>query len=80
MIETLITAIVLAVIGIYCVVLKKNLIKKVIGLAIFTNAIHLLLITIGYKEGGISPIMTSFNMVGFAAAAVDPLPQAFVLT
>jgi multicomponent Na+:H+ antiporter subunit C len=80
MLETLITSALLAVIGIYCVVIKKNLIKKIIGLAIFTNSIHLLLISIGFREGGIAPIMTQANLVGFATHAVDPLPQALVLT
>ena len=80
MIETLITGIVLVIMGIYCVVMKSNLIKKVIGLAVFTNSIHLILITIGYKESGISPIMTPANIMFFASASVDPLPQAFVLT
>ena len=70
----------LAVIGIYCVVMKKNLIKKVIGLAIFTNSIHLLLISIGFREGGIAPIITPLNQGILAASAVDPLPQALVLT
>lgn len=80
MIETFITSAILAVMGIYCVVVKKNLIKKLIGLGIFTNFIHLLLISIGFKAGGIAPIVTQENLGFFAAQAVDPLPQALVLT
>jgi multicomponent Na+:H+ antiporter subunit C len=80
MLETLITSALLAVVGIYCVVMKKNLVKKIIGLAIFTNSIHLLLISIGYSEGGMAPIITQANIGFFAASAVDPLPQALVLT
>ena len=80
MIEALVVSIVIAAVGIYCVVIKKNLIKKVIGLAIFTNSIHLLLISIGFREGGIAPIITQGNIGFFAARSVDPLPQALVLT
>lgn len=80
MVETLITSALLAAVGIYCVVMKRNLIKKIIGLAIFTNSVHLLLISIGYRQGGISPIITTDNLGFFAASAVDPLPQALVLT
>jgi multicomponent Na+:H+ antiporter subunit C len=80
MLETLVTSSLLAIVGVYCVVIKKNLIKKIIGLAIFTNSIHLLLISIGFREGGIAPIMTQANIGFFAAQAVDPLPQALVLT
>jgi multicomponent Na+:H+ antiporter subunit C len=80
MIETLITSVLLMIIGVYCVVIKKNLIKKIIGLAVFTNSIHLLLISVGFKGGGIAPILTPENLAFFTINAVDPLPQALVLT
>ena len=66
--------------GVYCLVLKKNLVKKVMGLGIITMGIHLLLITMGYREGGINPIITQDNLLTFSTYAVDPLPQALVLT
>jgi len=80
MIETFITSALLAVIGIYCVVVKKNLVKKLIGLGVFTNFIHLLLISIGFRKGGMAPIVTQENLGFFAVYSVDPLPQALVLT
>jgi multicomponent Na+:H+ antiporter subunit C len=80
MIVTLITAALLAVTGAYCVVVKKNLLKKLIGLGIFTNFIHLAFISMGYMEGGIAPIMTPENVLSFPVRAVDPIPQALVLT
>lgn len=67
-------------IGIYCLVLKTNLVKKIMGLGIVTIGIHLLLITMGYREGGIPPIMTPENMLTFSRYSVDPIPQALVLT
>jgi len=80
MLETLVTGALLSVIGIYCVIAKKNLVKKMIGLGIFTNFIHLMLISTGFKEGGIAPIIIRENVGFFAAYSVDPLPQALVLT
>ncbi len=70
----------LMAVGIYAVVMKDNIIKKVIGLGIIGHAVHLLLINIGHKEGGIVPIITSQNIASITALAVDPLPQALVLT
>jgi multicomponent Na+:H+ antiporter subunit C len=80
MLETFVTSALLALIGIYCIVMKKNLIKKIIGLGIFTNCIHLLFISMGFRSGGIAPIATLENFWFFADYAVDPLPQALVLT
>jgi multicomponent Na+:H+ antiporter subunit C len=80
MLETFVTGALLAVMGTYCVVAKKNLIKKLIGLGIFTNFIHLLLISMGFRAGGIAPIITQENLGFFSAYSVDPLPQALVLT
>ncbi len=78
--ETYITIVALIVLGIYCLVWKSNLVKKIIGLGIFAKAVHLLLITIGFRPGGIPPIVTPQNLQTFASLSVDPLPQALVLT
>jgi multicomponent Na+:H+ antiporter subunit C len=75
-----IAAIVLVLVGSYALLIKENLIKKIIGLAVFTNGIHLLLITIGYRAPGVAPIIQDINIHRFAQVAVDPLPQAMVLT
>ncbi|MEM5871565.1 MAG: sodium:proton antiporter [Candidatus Aenigmatarchaeota archaeon] len=80
MIETYIASGILGLIGIYCIIMKKNLIKKIIGLGILTNCIHLLFISIGFRNGGIPAIITKENLEFFANYAVDPLPQALVLT
>lgn len=63
-------------IGLYGVLIKKNIVKKIIGLAIFTYAINLFFVLIGYKTGAAAPIFSA----GEAANFVDPLPQAIVLT
>ncbi|UCD07161.1 MAG: cation:proton antiporter subunit C [Candidatus Aenigmatarchaeota archaeon] len=73
-------AMVLVMIGIYTLLVKENLVKKIMGLTILTNGIHLLLISIGYRMGGIAPILQDVNFNQFITTAVDPLPQALVLT
>ena len=63
-------------VGVYCVAVKKNLIKIIIGLVIMEYAINLLIVVVGYRRGGMDPIVdpTSAN-----AVYVDPLAQAFAL-
>jgi len=74
-------ALTIITLGLYCLTVKKNLIKKIIGLGIITDGIHLFLISIGFKENGIAPIITNIHDIAmFNTFAVDPLPQALVLT
>ena len=73
------TAIGLMLIGLYAVLMKKNLVKIVIGLSIMDAGLHLLFIAIGYVQGGTAPIFSP----GYEEAGnnmVDPVPQALVLT
>jgi multicomponent Na+:H+ antiporter subunit C len=73
------TAIFLIIIGLYAVLLKKHLVKIVIGLSIMDAGIHLLFVAVGYISGGTAPIFSQGNE-GSAATMVDPVPQALVLT
>ena len=76
-------AMLLVALGLYCLVVKRNLIKIIIGLSVITDGIHLLLISIGYRAEGVPPIVTSNftdNLQAFSQQAVDPIPQALVLT
>ena len=71
----------LLMIGLYCVVTKRNLVKILIGLAIMEYAINLFLLLLGYRKDGIAPILTpDINTAEFLRKAVDPLPQALVVT
>ena len=64
-------------IGLYCVVTKKHLLKIVMGIVIMEYAVNFFLVLLGYRMGGIAPIVTE----GIKEAKfVDPLPQAMVLT
>ena len=72
------------IIALYCIFYKRNLIKIILGLTILSDGINLLFIMIGYRMGGIPPILHEeafeHGLEAFYASAVDPLPQAFVLT
>jgi len=74
----LVLAILLFLIGLYGVLVKRNLIKIAIGFMIMEYAVNLFFALIGYREGGTAPILSE----GFGASSffVDPLPQALVLT
>jgi len=53
-------AVVLMMIGLYGVISKKNLIKKVIGLVIFQTSIILFYVSIGVKAEGAIPIVDPY--------------------
>jgi len=76
-------AVVLMLIGLYVVVAKKNLIKIILGVALLEYAVNLFLLLLGYRWGGAAPIRTPADPGSaevFAAGAVDPVPQALILT
>jgi len=62
-------------IGIWGIVGKENLIKKIIGLNITNSAVILFFILIGHRRGSTAPIMEKG-----VKNVVDPLPQALMLT
>jgi len=62
--------------GLFILITSQNLVKKVIGLAIFQSSFLIFLISVGYIAGGSSPIITGKEEEFF----VNPLPQVLVLT
>ena len=77
----------LFVIGLYCALVKKNMVKIVLGIVIMEYAANLFLIMLGYRTGGVAPIIQKSDVLSaanidsaFINASVDPLPQALVLT
>jgi len=64
-------------IGLYMVISRHNLVKKLIGLAIFQTSLFLLYISLGWVEGGTAPIiMKTGELVRYA----NPLPHVLILT
>lgn len=79
-----ILCLILFMVGLFGVLTQKNLIKIIVGVAIMEYAVNLFLILIGYRAGANdAPILETADPAGVAAFvnhAVDPLPQAMVLT
>jgi len=71
---------VLLTLGLYCLVAKKNIVKKILGVVIMDYAVNLYIITIGYKHNGVAPIIEKTTPTAMLERFVDPLPQALVLT
>lgn len=68
---------VLLMIGMYAVMSRPNLIKKLLGMAIFQSAVFLLYITMDKVEGGTAPILRDGDI---DAVYSNPLPQVLILT
>jgi len=62
--------------GIYIVISRGNLIKKVIGLNIFQTSVFLLYITMGKVHGGTAPIFSDKHYDIYT----HPLPSVLILT
>jgi len=68
----------LVFIGFYIILVKRNLIKVIIGLSIIDTGVNLFLISVGYISKGTAPIFSKID-IGITSM-VDPVPQALVLT
>ena len=76
--------IVLLMVGLYAMMVKKNLVKKIIGMNILQTAIILFYISVGAKTGGTLPIIGHGGHAGnhpvTAADYINPLPHVLMLT
>ncbi len=76
--------IVLMMVGLYAMIVKKNLVKKIIGMSILQTAVIFFYVSIGAKKGGTIPII-SHGPPGdlhaiHAADYINPLPHVLMLT
>ena len=69
---------VLLAVGLYAVLAKSDLVKKVIGLTIFSTAIYLFFIEGSLQEGGTAPVIIDGN--SDPSLYVDPVPHLLILT
>jgi multicomponent Na+:H+ antiporter subunit C len=67
--------IVLMMSGLYILVSRGNLVKKIVGLNVFQVSVFLMYISIGKVEGGTAPILT-----GRPEVFSNPLPHVLILT
>ena len=76
------TSALLIALGLYCVCTQKHLIKIVLGLGIIDYGINLLIVSIGFNDGGTAPIYTLSDLMNGVTPKffVDPIPQALTLT
>ena len=78
--------IVLMMIGLYAMITKTNLLKKIVGMNIFQTAIILFYVSIGAKRGATIPIIehargnAHSSHVIHASDYINPLPHVLMLT
>ncbi len=76
-----VSSILLILIGLYAVLVKRNIMKIVIGLSLMDTGVNLLIISLGFIRGRTAPIINTRDLlVNTSSKVVDPLPQALVLT
>ena len=75
--------VVLILVGLFGLIVKTNLVKKLIGLTILQTAVILFYVSTGVKEGSQIPIIEKSEK-GYEVAAVEgvanPLPHVLMLT
>lgn len=68
-------AILLLMIGIYIVIARGNLVKKLVGMGMFQTSVYLIYLSPGKIIGGTAPIVApSFSVYS------NPLPHVLILT
>lgn len=75
----------LMMLGLYAMIAKNNLVKKIFGMSIFQTAIILFYVSIGVKKNATIPIIEhghgdAVNHAVHAADYINPLPHVLMLT
>jgi len=65
------------VMGLYGITTSRNFVHLIMCLAVLQSSTYVLLLSIGYKVGGVAPV---FAGVPVGTPAVDPVVQAMMLT
>ncbi len=82
---TIVSLLATLIISVYGIATKPNLVKKLIALTIFGDTANVLVVLLGYRviypiKPPILPVWKESALQNFLNTAVDPLPQALVLT
>ncbi|WP_334129322.1 cation:proton antiporter subunit C [Sneathiella sp.] len=72
--------VILLMIGLYTVMSRTNLVKKMIGLSLFQIAVFLFYISMGKITGGTAPIVVTDVPPGTEVIYSNPLPHVLILT
>ena len=68
--------ILLMMVGLFLVISRANLVKKLVGLSIFQTSVFLFYITLGRVSGGTAPILIDAPDTLYS----NPLPHVLILT
>ena len=72
--------IILMLSGLFIVVSRGNLIKKIVGLNIFQTSVFMFYISIGKVSGGTAPILLDKTISQSGVLYSNPLPHVLILT
>ena len=72
--------IILMMTGLYIVIARGNLVKKIVGLNIFQTSVFMLYISIGKIKGGTAPIFPTDMKIDPQIVYSNPLPHVLILT
>ena len=79
--SAMVTGFALMIIGLWGLLTQKNLIKIVIGFALFDTGLNISIISMSYLKNRTAPIIDkSIDASNTINLFVDPVPQALVLT
>lgn len=67
----------LFLLGLYAVIVKPNLVKKIMGINIMETSVFLFIVSIGMVGSGEAPVVVEGVE---PAVMVNPIPQALILT
>ena len=67
----------ICLVGLYGIVTSRNLLHTIICLSVVQSSTYVLLLAVGYREGGAAPV---FVDIPRDTPAVDPVVQALTLT
>ena len=69
-------SVIIMMLGLYIIIVNKNLLKKLIGLSLFQNSVLLLYISSGFIRSSIAPILTGVKNELYTS----PVPHVLMLT
>ena len=77
----LVTGVGRILIGLFGVLVHRNIMRMIIGFALVDTGIHIVMVATGYISGGTAPIIdAALSKADAGQRAVDPIPSALTVT
>ena len=71
----------LILVGLYGVLVRRNIVKIIVSLLVVEYGIHLFLVLQAYRPDGVAPIIDrQTDIDAWIKQSVDPVPHALILT